>query len=115
MGKINEIIKTVVKGGEVADSLITSKEEIGNILTERHKTDNESDSWLAKNVRPLVFLGLFLLLTAMVISSGFGAVFSQAIFTLVGTLAASAFGFYFGERGAKKAMREYIKQVKRDN
>ena len=73
---------------------------------------DESDSWLAKNVRPLVFLGLFLLLTAMVIASGFGAVFSQAIFTLVGTLAASAFGYYFGERNARKAMKEFTKQMK---
>lgn len=107
----SKAISETVKG---VDELITSEEERNVALTKRHESDNNSDSWLAKNVRPLVFLGLFLLLSIMVIASGFGAIFSQAILTLVGTLASSAFGYYFGERNARKAMREYTSQVRRD-
>lgn len=110
-----KIVEGIKEIGDAGDKLFTNKEERGKILNTRHKSDVDSDSWLAKNVRPLVFLGLFLLLASMVVLSGYGVVFSTSLFTMVSTLAASAFGYYFGERNARKAINSYIKEVKREN
>ena len=83
MGILTEIFSSgaegLVKGvGDVLDDLTTSKEErlaaeqkikelISNYevemektVTDRWKSDMDSDSWLAKNVRPMVLIFLLM-------------------------------------------------------
>lgn len=67
-------------------------------LSERHKADMGSDSWLSKNVRPIVlasvtvFVGIGVLLPVSYIGAD--------RFKTVADLALWVYGFYFGARSA---------------
>ncbi|MDZ7789744.1 MAG: 3TM-type holin [Xanthomonadales bacterium] len=74
-------------------------------LTERLKADMASDSWLSKNVRPLV---LVYLMAAWTIFAGF-SIYDQAVdpeyVEMLKTMLMAAFGFYFTSRGAEKIVK----------
>jgi len=111
--------------GRAVDSVVTSDDERGQIkaallaeanraqealagsLTARHAADMASDSWLAKNVRPLtlaVSVGL-VVVTVLVEAAGVGlpGPLADGVFGL----ATLTVGFYFGARGAEKAVRNW--------
>jgi len=71
-------------------------------LTERLKTDMASDSWLSKNIRPLV---LVYLMAAWTIFAGF-SMYEQEVdpvyVEMLKQMLMAAFGFYFVSRGAEK-------------
>ncbi len=71
-------------------------------LTQRLKADMESDSWLSKNIRPLVLLYL---LAAWTIFAGFSLYqhdVSPEYVEMLKQMLMAAFGFYFVSRGAEK-------------
>ena len=77
-------------------------------LTKRLQADMGSDSWLAKNIRPmtLVFiLGAYFLFAMM---SAFGYEATEAYVTLLGQWGMLIMSFYFGGRTLEKilAMKE---------
>jgi len=74
----------------------TEKSSQGN-LTERHKSDMNSDSWLSKNIRPVVLA----LLTLTVIVATFVGVNADKYKILIG-LGELVFAYYFIGRTVEK-------------
>jgi hypothetical protein len=132
----------VEKAGGAIDKLVTSDEErellknalakIGNeakseshrhieaqeqAVTERHKTDMGSDSWLSKNIRPmaLIFLTVSVVVLAYVtlfVDSVDGNVLDSWIGLFSGLLML-VYGFYFGSRGLEKISSMITEKNKR--
>lgn len=71
-------------------------------VTERWKLDMSSDSWLSKNIRPMVLLWLIVLLTAMVIADAMGARFQDRVTALVELALSLVLAAYFVGRTAEK-------------
>ena len=115
----SELIKSV---GGVIDNLTTSKEEklaaelkvkelISNYevemekqITDRWKADMQSDSWLAKNIRPLT-LGFLVISTVLMIFIDAGVIsFNvEAKWTdLLQLVLITVIGAYFGGRSLEK-------------
>lgn len=76
-------------------------------LTERQKTDMASDSWLSKNVRPIVLM----FLTGSVMLLAYLSIFALPVnkaalvepwIDLVTTVMLAAYSFYFGGRTIEK-------------
>ena len=117
----------LVKGvGEVIDNLHTSKEEklaaelkvkelISNYevemekqITDRWKADMQSDSWLAKNIRPLT-LGFLVISTVLMIFIDAGVIsFNvEAKWTdLLQLVLITVIGAYFGGRSLEKVKKQ---------
>tara|TARA_B110000008_G_C16962506_1_gene560740 strand:+ start:787 stop:1179 length:393 start_codon:yes stop_codon:yes gene_type:complete len=113
----------LVKGvGGVLDNLTTSKEEkmaaelkikeliatyeveIEKTVTDRWKADMNSDSWLSKNVRPLVLIFLVVSTVLMIfIDAGTIAFVVEAKWTdLLQLVLITVIGAYFGGRSLEK-------------
>ena len=113
----------ITKVADVVDRFVTTKEEkerlnqemiallqdqeleIEKTLTERHRIDMASDSWLSKNIRPLTLIYLLgLLTTTIVLDSVKSANFdvSEGYIKLLEILSVIAFTFYFGGREVQK-------------
>lgn len=133
------IVKDVIEG---LDNLFTSDEErlqarnafaainekivnggnelsakINQAITDRHKTDMNSDSWLSKNVRPvtLVVMTVFTLGFVLFVTPE-TVVESEAYKVKLGLLTSLdllIFGFYFGSRGVEKVAASMVKVMKR--
>ena len=71
-------------------------------LTKRHVADMASDSWLSKNIRPLMLICLFSAYTVFSVASVFEFEAKTVYVELLGQWGMLAFGFYFGSRGAEK-------------
>jgi len=71
-------------------------------LSKRHLADMNSDSWLSKNIRPLMLICLFGAYTVFSVASIFDYETKTAYVELLGQWGMLAFGFYFGSRGAEK-------------
>ena len=118
-GLINNLIGNA---GNILDEIITTKEEkleakkqikqilldsqleIEKNITERHKNDMKSDSWLSKNVRPLTLVFVIVCTMLLVfIDAGFINFNVKTEFvTLLSTLLITIVSFYFGSRGIEK-------------
>ena len=76
--------------------------EMEQELTERHKADMNSDSWMSKNIRPMV---LVYLMVAWTVFAGF-SLYEQSVDTayvdMLRQMLMAAFGFYFTSRGLEK-------------
>ena len=116
----------VIEVGKIADDLITSKEEkiilkqqieakilehesnMQNQITERWRSDMNSDSWLSKNIRPLTLAFLLFALTifTLIDFSFLGLEIQEAWIDLWQMLAITAFGAYFGGRSWEKIKRK---------
>jgi|TARA_B110000977_G_C10598949_1_gene307411 hypothetical protein len=113
----------LVKGvGGVLDNLTTSKEEkmaaelkikeliatyeveMEKTVTDRWKADMNSDSWLSKNVRPLVLIFLVVSTVLMIfIDAGTIAFIVEAKWTdLLQLVLITVIGAYFGGRSLEK-------------
>lgn len=79
-------------------------------ITNRHAADMKSDSWLSKNVRPLVlgFLTLSTVILAYItifILDPSKTVLIQPWIDLLTVLLTTVYAFYFGSRGIEKVTR----------
>ena len=119
----SDLVKEV---GKIADALITSKEDkiilkqqieakilehesnMQNQITERWRSDMNSDSWLSKNIRPLTLAFLLFALTifTLIDFSFLGLEIQEAWIDLWQMLAITAFGAYFGGRSWEKIKRK---------
>ena len=88
--------------GKLADiqADITEAQE----LTKRLQADTSSDSWLAKNIRPMSLIAIFFAYVVFAIMSAAGIDTNESYTMLLGQWGQLAFGFYFGSRGLEKIM-----------
>jgi hypothetical protein len=73
-----------------------------NNLTERLKADMASDSWLSKNIRPMVLIFLLFAYSAFAVASIFEYETRGAYVELLGQWGMLVMSFYFGGRTAEK-------------
>jgi cation transport ATPase len=83
-------------------------------VTERHKNDMSSDSWMSKNIRPLTlaFLLAVMFVLAMLDSTFDGFVVKDSWIDMLSTLLFTAVTFYYGARTTEKIV-ELVKNFKR--
>ena len=76
-------------------------------ITERHKNDMQSDSWLSKNIRPLLTIFSLVLYTLFAITDGNIGEFNIAnqYVDLLGQIVIMSLGFYFTSRGIEKTAK----------
>ena len=118
----SELVKSV---GGVIDNLTTSKEEkleaerkvkdlIANYeiemeknITERWKMDMQSDSWLSKNIRPLVlvFLVVATVLLIFIDAGAISFVVEDKWTDLLQLVLITVIGAYFGGRSLEKVKK----------
>ena len=89
---------------EMEEIFIKAEADIQKNVTERWKTDMNSDSWLSKNVRPLVLIFLVVSTVLMVfIDAGFIAFEVKDNWVdLLQLVLITVIGAYFGGRSAEK-------------
>ena len=83
-------------------------------LTKRQQADMASDSWLAKNIRPmtLIFILLAYFLFAMMSAYGYNA--NEEYVSLLGQWGMLIMSFYFGGRTLEKILAMKSKGAKND-
>jgi hypothetical protein len=73
-------------------------------LTKRLQSDMASDSWLAKNIRPLTLIAIFAGYFLFALMSAYGLDANEAYVTLLGQWGMLVMSFYFGGRTLEKIM-----------
>ena len=88
---------------EMSELLHKADENEQKHTTERWKLDMASDSWLSKNVRPMMLIAFFILILALVVLDSGVATFVVAAHwvSLIQSLALTIFGAYFGDRAIR--------------
>lgn len=71
-------------------------------LTSRHDADMKSDSWLSKNIRPMVLIFLLFAYSGFAVASIFGYETRGAYVELLGQWGMLVMSFYFGGRTMEK-------------
>jgi hypothetical protein len=71
-------------------------------VTSRWEADMGSDSWLAKNIRPMALIAIFTGYFTFSMMSAFGMDANEAYVTLLGNWGMLVFGAYFGSRSLEK-------------
>jgi hypothetical protein len=73
-------------------------------ISARHKADMSSDSWLSKNIRPMITLFSLAIYTLFAIADGNIGEFNlqNQYVDLMGQILSYALGFYFTSRGLEK-------------
>ena len=114
---------------EMLDLLLQAEENAQDQITERQKIDMNSDSWLAKNIRPLVLIFILVMYSLLSLIDGNmgrevinGVVvptfkINAAYVELLGQWGMLIMSFYFGSRGIEKiieTMGRYGMGTKKD-
>ncbi len=73
-------------------------------VSDRWKSDMSSDSWLSKNIRPLVLIYLLTAYTILAFGSALSFQVSEAYVTLLGQWGMLVMTAYFGGRSLEKIM-----------
>lgn len=77
-------------------------------ITKRWQSDNESDAWLPKNIRPLTLLALVISTIILLFLDGSTAfVLTPAMVTLLSTIDSIVFLAYFGGRSIEKGIKTW--------
>jgi hypothetical protein len=72
-------------------------------ITKRTQADMLSDSWLSKNIRPIILIYLTACFTISFVLSYFGYLTTnELLVNLLSNLMLTVYGFYFGGRSAEK-------------
>ena len=76
-------------------------------ITSRHAADMQSDSWLSKNIRPLLTIFSLVLYTIFSITDGNIGNFNiqNQYVDLLGQIVIMSLGFYFTSRGIEKTAK----------
>jgi hypothetical protein len=81
------------------NNVLTHADSYETEITDRQKNDMQSDSWLSKNIRPMIMIYLLVLVTLM----GFGIISVQTGFMdMIQSFTTYGLGFYFGGRSLEK-------------
>ena len=80
-------------------------------ITSRHAADMQSDSWLSKNIRPLLIIFSLVLYTIFSITDGNipGFQIENQYVDLLGQIVIMSLGFYFTSRGIEKTAKIWRK------
>jgi len=73
-------------------------------VADQWKSDMSSDSWLAKNIRPMALIYILSAYTLMAFSGGFGFIIPAAYVELLGQWGMLIMSAYFGGRSLEKIM-----------
>ncbi len=73
-------------------------------VADQWKADMSSDSWLAKNIRPVALIYILSAYTLMAFSGGFGFIIPAAYVELLGQWGMLIMSAYFGGRSLEKIM-----------
>ena len=74
-------------------------------LTKRWESDNKSQDWLPRNIRPLAVLNFTILIDVVILSSMWGKPLGEAYLPILMTMGVTVIGGYF-------TLREYGKKSK---
>ena len=99
---VNNIAGKILDTGESVIKTLSSKEQ----GTRRQKSDMLSDSWLSKNIRPLIALWVLMLFTLYLISKTCGVALDRETGSDIFYMAIIIFTFYFPGRTLEKWMKE---------
>lgn len=88
---------------KIANNTELYKAEQGNV-TERHKADMGSDSWLSKNIRPMTLIFILVAYFIFAMMSAYGHNANQSYVELLGQWGMLIMSFYFGGRTLEKIM-----------
>jgi hypothetical protein len=97
-------LATLAQDGELAKIANDTKlyETEQNNLSDRHKADMASDSWLSKNIRPMTLIAIFVGYFMFAMMSAFGYNANESYVTLLGQWGMLVMSFYFGGRTLEK-------------
>lgn len=89
---------------EIEEVLIKAHNEAANHVTDRWKSDMVSDSWLSKNIRPLVLIFLTVVFTILAFFDGNigGFKVAEAYVPIYQSLLITVYGAYFVGRTWEK-------------
>ena len=73
-------------------------------LTKRVQADMASDSWLSKNIRPMILIFILIAYTTFAMMSAYGIDTNQKYVELLGQWGMLIMSFYFGGRTLEKIM-----------
>ena len=92
---------------EMEEIFIKAELDLEKEITSRHSADMQSDSWLSKNIRPLLTIFSLILYTLFAISDGNLAGFDiqDQYVDLLGQIVIMSLGFYFTSRGIEKTAK----------
>ena len=100
-----DLTKLVPDVGKIVDDVLTTDEERLSSIDNRHSLDMQSDSLIAKAVRPIlsfIYTALYVYLVLVAVNSG--AVGIAAAIATTGGIALAIVGFYFTGRTKNKAV-----------
>jgi len=92
---------------EMTNIIFSHEQSIQSELTKRHQADMSSDSWLSKNIRPLVLIFILILYSFFSLSDGNltpSFDINQNYVELLGQWGMLVMSFYFGSRGIEKVV-----------
>lgn len=92
---------------EMEEIFIKAELDLEKEITSRHAADMNSDSWLSKNIRPLLTIFSLVLYTLFAITDGNIGEFNIAnqYVDLLGQIVIMSLGFYFTSRGIEKTAK----------
>ena len=116
LGKADKIIDEVVTSKEekmilknaMQQMLLDSEAVVQENVTERWKSDMNSDSWLSKNVRPmvLIFLVVCIMFLVFIDAGTIKFIVSERWINLLEITLLTVIGAYFGGRSIEKVKKE---------
>lgn len=89
---------------EMTEVLLAGQDKEQSHTTERWKLDMSSDSWLSKNIRPMVLIFLLICLVTLIILDSSGSIaftVAEHWVDLFKVLNLATFGAYFGDRAVR--------------
>ena len=111
-GNASEVIKAISKDRKMSPEQkeiiiegINKDIEQERELTKRWESDNKSQDWLPRNIRPLVVANFTLLIDVVILSSMWGKPLGEAYLPILMTMGVTVIGGYF-------TLREYGKKSK---
>ena len=92
---------------EMEEIFIKAELDLEKEITSRNSADMQSDSWLSKNIRPLLTIFSLILYTLFAISDGNlgGFDIQDQYVDLLGQIVIMSLGFYFTSRGIEKTAK----------
>ena len=92
---------------DMEEIFIKAELDLEKEITSRHAADMNSDSWLSKNIRPLLTIFSLVLYTLFAITDGNIGEFNIAnqYVDLLGQIVIMSLGFYFTSRGIEKTAK----------
>jgi hypothetical protein len=103
---IKDLIGDGLAVADKVDQFVETGQERQATLTERHKTDMQSDNWLSKSIRPLSVLILLLVVSTIAILSSFGYKTDPILYGEISAVFMTALGFYFNSKKAERVMQK---------